>query len=264
MSNPTFRNHRLIYAGHTWPQDQQVVVIPWADISRHPSDYYDSERFEIPVKLQAPELLSSPHVWILAEYLTAMDTDEPFVFRQKNDICRRSSVRQAEDEAERTAGDEEDEEATEKNKAAEGVLTPRPTSDTSGDGRSETTTLMDSGSEKLTEKDTSEDHRSEEDRSKDGSDESFVDQAASEHGRIDNEASEDRSDMAGVPVGGKGRGSRGSGMRGRGGAAVASRTTRSAVARCTRSTRSDAVSASIGTSTRGAKRKAEDREKSAA
>jgi hypothetical protein len=49
----------------------------------------------------------------LAEYLTAMDTDEPFTFHQKEEICRRSSVRQAEEDAERTANDENIEEVME-------------------------------------------------------------------------------------------------------------------------------------------------------
>jgi hypothetical protein len=49
-----------------------------------------------------------------------MDKDEPFMFHQKEDICRRSSARQAEEDAERTAGDENIKEVTEPiSKAAE-------------------------------------------------------------------------------------------------------------------------------------------------
>jgi hypothetical protein len=46
------------------------------------------------------------HILTLAEYLAAIDRDEPFMCHQKEDICRRSSARQAEEDIERTAGDE--------------------------------------------------------------------------------------------------------------------------------------------------------------
>ena len=125
------------------------------DISNHPSDYYDSKRFTIPVKLQAPALLSSVHVLILSEYLTSLGTERPFAFRQKEEICGRSSVRQADDDAAQTAGDEEEDVE---------VIEGASEMDASRDSMGEKDALEDQASERevfLWEKDASEDQASE-------------------------------------------------------------------------------------------------------
>jgi hypothetical protein len=84
-----------------------MATIPWADVSANPSDYYDSEHFAMPAKLQPPELWSSTQVIAMAEHLSARDVDDPFVFRPKEAIGERSSERQANEETMRTAGDED-------------------------------------------------------------------------------------------------------------------------------------------------------------
>jgi hypothetical protein len=147
--------HGKIFPGYSWPSDRLTAAIPWADISNHPSDYYDSERFTIPVKLQAPALLSSVHVLILSEYLTSLGTERPFAFRQKEEICGRSSVRQADDDAAQTAGDEEEDVE---------VIEGASEMDASRDSMGEKDALEDQASERevfLWEKDASEDQASE-------------------------------------------------------------------------------------------------------
>jgi hypothetical protein len=86
-------------------------------------DYYDSEFFTLPVKFQAPELMSSTHVLSLAEYLAAKasaDADEPFKFRLKGDIHKRIGDRLADEELHQATGEEEDEDEDSNNYLAEG------------------------------------------------------------------------------------------------------------------------------------------------
>jgi hypothetical protein len=234
----------------------------------------------------------------LAEYLATMNTDEPFMFHQKADICARSSFRQAEEDAERTANDENIEEATEASieptsKAADqpqqtGAMGGGENESITGNTEKETPSLGDSGSDSGAEEAMRDDRASQttvsgddasgdsgrnvvgnttSERSKEvvsepgRNDKAFTDQTASEGEGSEGEESEDsESDESGGPVSTRGRGVRGSKMRGRGGhvnISQTTRSTRSTVVKSARSTRS-AANSSVGTSTRGTKRKAED------
>ena len=84
-----------------------MAAIPWADISNNPSDYYDTNRFEVPIKLNAPEQLTLPQLWSLAEFLSSMENDAPLVFRDKVEISKRSDICQAAEDVEQMAGDED-------------------------------------------------------------------------------------------------------------------------------------------------------------
>jgi len=93
--------------GYTWPSDKDMAAIPWADISHHPSDYYNTDCFAVPFNLRAPDHLKLSHLWSLTEYLLSMEDDAPFVFRDKVDIKKRTGVHQAEAEAEQEVCDED-------------------------------------------------------------------------------------------------------------------------------------------------------------
>jgi hypothetical protein len=237
MSNPTqVPLHCLtlsIYLGHTWPRDQQIAATPWADISNNPSDYYDSECFTLPVKLQAPERMSPTHVLILAEYLAATSSanaDEPFMFRHKDDIHRRTGDRHADEEAQHTTGEEGDE---------ENVMNDMEPSSKGAEKDNNGQLVELQQDEGQSEKVTSEA-------------ENTVPSDSERENAMPNETKQDTSEMRGKESGSKrlrARGRRGTTRSGMVPSAVAesSRTTRSAIA--TTSTR---------TSTRSTKRKAGD------
>jgi len=102
--------HSLLWlsdVGYTWPSDKDMAAIPWANISHHPGDYYDTDRFMVPFNLRAPDHLKPSHLWSLTEYLLSMEDDALFVFRDKADIKKRTGVCQAEAEAEQEVCDED-------------------------------------------------------------------------------------------------------------------------------------------------------------
>lgn len=98
-----------------------MAAIPWVDISKYPSDYYDTDRFKTPIKLRAPERLSLAELWSLAEFLSSMEVDASLVFRCKEDIEKRSSLREADEELEKEDCDE-DLEDTSDNEGLESIL----------------------------------------------------------------------------------------------------------------------------------------------
>jgi hypothetical protein len=71
-----------------WPKDEEVAAVPWGDLEAHPTDYYDTERYSIPVALNSPAHLTNMQVLTLAEHLAHLTAD-PFVFRDKATILDR-------------------------------------------------------------------------------------------------------------------------------------------------------------------------------
>ena len=98
-----------------------MAAIPWVDISKYPSDYYDTDCFKIPIKLRAPERLSLAELWSLAEFLSSLEVDASLVFRCKEDIKKRLSLREADEELEKEDCDE-DLEDTSDNEGLESIL----------------------------------------------------------------------------------------------------------------------------------------------
>jgi hypothetical protein len=87
---------------HAWPKDQDIAATPWADIRDNPSDYYDTNKFALPLLLQSPDHMSPTDVLKVAEYLAS----HSFLFYPKADILDKRRTRKAEEEAQ--DDDEED------------------------------------------------------------------------------------------------------------------------------------------------------------
>src|SRR5215471_2182563 len=81
---------------HAWPKDQDIAATPWSDIHDNPSDYYDTNKFALPVRLQAPDRMSPTDVLKAAEYLAS----HSFLFYPKANILDKRRTRKAEEEAE--------------------------------------------------------------------------------------------------------------------------------------------------------------------
>lgn len=80
---------------HAWPKDQEIAATPWADIHDNPLDYYDTNEFALPVRLQSPDHMSLTDVLKVAEYLAS----HAFLFHPKANILDKRRARKAEEEA---------------------------------------------------------------------------------------------------------------------------------------------------------------------
>jgi hypothetical protein len=83
------------FLDHAWPKDQDIAATPWADIHDNPSDYYDTNQFALPVRLQSPDHMSLTDVLKVAEYLAS----HSFLFHPKANILDKRRTRKAEEEA---------------------------------------------------------------------------------------------------------------------------------------------------------------------
>ncbi|KAF7374680.1 hypothetical protein MSAN_00353000 [Mycena sanguinolenta] len=72
------------YLTQLWGFSLDTSVPDWDRIFEDPDVYYDTNKFSLPVPLQAPGSLSAAGVYMLAEFF-ASNTEEPFVFRSKLD-----------------------------------------------------------------------------------------------------------------------------------------------------------------------------------
>ena len=64
-----------------------MPLIPWADISAFPHNFYDTDRFKFPVALRSPDLYEAVDIYSVTKYLMVLaSTKTPFRFRSKEDI----------------------------------------------------------------------------------------------------------------------------------------------------------------------------------
>ncbi|KAJ7857941.1 hypothetical protein B0H14DRAFT_3637466 [Mycena olivaceomarginata] len=71
---------------HVWAPVTDYPPIPWEDLGRNPSAYYDTVKFSLPLKLALPQTLNTLHTTIWAEHLVRTSSafaDTPFVFYSK-------------------------------------------------------------------------------------------------------------------------------------------------------------------------------------
>ena len=85
MSRPARYNLITTCLDYAWPMDRDVAATPWADIQDNPSDYYDTDQFTLPARLQSPEHLSLTNVLMITQYLAT----HSFVFCSKADILKK-------------------------------------------------------------------------------------------------------------------------------------------------------------------------------
>jgi len=79
---------------YAWPRDQDIAATPWADIYDNPADYYNTDQFPLPARLQSPDIMSVTDVLILAQFLAS----HTFLFHTKADILGKRQTRKAEEE----------------------------------------------------------------------------------------------------------------------------------------------------------------------
>lgn len=73
-------------SAHVWAPVTDYPPIPWEDLGRNPSAYYDTVKFSLPLKLALPQTLNTLHTTIWAEHLVRTSSafaDTPFVFYSK-------------------------------------------------------------------------------------------------------------------------------------------------------------------------------------
>lgn len=70
--------------------------IPFREIYSDPNDFYDTERFQLPMRLTAIETLTVADLFALAEYFQEKSLSDPFKFRTKADIVERQGSRDQE------------------------------------------------------------------------------------------------------------------------------------------------------------------------
>ncbi|KAJ7795498.1 hypothetical protein B0H14DRAFT_3495902 [Mycena olivaceomarginata] len=71
---------------HVWAPVTDYPPIPWENLGRNPSAYYDTVKFSLPLKLALPQTLNTLHTTIWAEHLVRTSSafaDTPFVFYSK-------------------------------------------------------------------------------------------------------------------------------------------------------------------------------------
>ena len=80
---------------YAWPRDQDVAATPWVDIHDNPADYYNTDRYALPVRLQLPDHMSLTDVLTVAQFLAG----HSFLFHPKADILGKRQTRKAEEQA---------------------------------------------------------------------------------------------------------------------------------------------------------------------
>ncbi|KAF8074508.1 hypothetical protein FPV67DRAFT_1445570 [Lyophyllum atratum] len=96
---------------YSWPPDQEMPSIPWADIATSPAVYYDTSTFILPTALTTPELYSTNpgDLYSLAAFLLKTSASAlPFQFRSREEILRKTLEQCQAFEDDRTAGDDLD------------------------------------------------------------------------------------------------------------------------------------------------------------
>ncbi|KAJ7718619.1 hypothetical protein B0H14DRAFT_3521619 [Mycena olivaceomarginata] len=74
---------------YAWSPDTDYPSVPWEDIARNPSAYYDTVKFPLPLVLALPQTLNALHTTIWAEHLVRTSSsfvDSPFVFYPKHHL----------------------------------------------------------------------------------------------------------------------------------------------------------------------------------
>ncbi|KAJ3765740.1 hypothetical protein FB446DRAFT_709215 [Lentinula raphanica] len=94
---------------YSCPRDQEYPSIPLLEIYANPEDFYDTNKYNFPIRLTEVETLKVADLCGLAEYLSqicAPSCPEPFTFQQKSEIKRRRALRSHEDELDCMTGQE--------------------------------------------------------------------------------------------------------------------------------------------------------------
>ncbi|KAK1216795.1 hypothetical protein PQX77_020569 [Marasmius sp. AFHP31] len=73
------------YLANLWYRASKQYTVPYEDIARDPSSFYDTEAFPLPVALASPRALDWVQLYSLLNFFTKVDPLKPFVFRPRSD-----------------------------------------------------------------------------------------------------------------------------------------------------------------------------------